>query len=155
MASCRAHLTRGFVFCLCLGMAHALSETTDTSAVPELAPPSLGKRLRGWPQPAWGVSRPDTHVQRLNAPALFPITGVTVFAESADVTREGELELTPGTNELQLVGLPASMAPDSVRVSGTGKAQILMVRRPADGCIMALQKISGKHSLPTAGVRPE
>ena len=48
-----------------------------------------------------------------------------MFLDRADVEREGEVELAPGTTELQLAGLPSGLLADSIRVSGMGDAELV------------------------------
>lgn len=49
-----------------------------------------------------------------------PIVAVTVFGDQARITRRGAAALDAGEQTLSLGGLPAMLAPDSVRVSGRG-----------------------------------
>jgi uncharacterized protein (TIGR02231 family) len=49
------------------------------------------------------------------------ITGVTVYPDRAQVTRQGALRLdAPGEHTLRIGGLPLALLPDSVRASGKG-----------------------------------
>ncbi len=51
------------------------------------------------------------------------ITSVTVYGQGAVVTRHADVALEPGTQELVFAGLPASLDPDLIQVSGSGTAQ--------------------------------
>lgn len=51
------------------------------------------------------------------------ITGVTVYADRAIVTREATVQLAAGPQEVVFNGLPASLDPDLLQVSGEGGAQ--------------------------------
>ena len=52
------------------------------------------------------------------------IVGVTVYPDRARVTRRGTARLKLGTHELEVIGLPLLLDPESVRVSGEGTAQV-------------------------------
>jgi uncharacterized protein (TIGR02231 family) len=52
------------------------------------------------------------------------ISAVTVFPDRASVTREADLTLVPGIHSIVFSGLPATLIPNSVRVSGKGTAQV-------------------------------
>jgi uncharacterized protein (TIGR02231 family) len=51
------------------------------------------------------------------------ISTVTVYGEGAIVTREAEVALATGLQEILFAGLPASLDPDLLQVSGSGTAQ--------------------------------
>lgn len=52
------------------------------------------------------------------------ISAVTVFPDRASVTREAELTLVPGIHSVVFSGLPETLIPNSVRVSGKGTALV-------------------------------
>jgi uncharacterized protein (TIGR02231 family) len=52
------------------------------------------------------------------------ISAVTVFPDRASVTREADLTLVPGIHSVVFSGLPATLIPNSVRVSGKGTALV-------------------------------
>jgi uncharacterized protein (TIGR02231 family) len=52
------------------------------------------------------------------------ISAVTVFPDRASVTREADLTLVPGMHSVVFSGLPATLIPNSVRVSGKGTALV-------------------------------
>jgi len=57
-----------------------------------------------------------------------PIVAVTVYTDRAQITRRGQLELTEtGAQDLTVGGLPANLLTDSLRVSGVGTAQVLIL----------------------------
>ncbi len=66
-------------------------------------------------------------------PADSSITGVTVYVDRAIVTREAAVDLPAGAQEVVFAGLPDSLDPDLLQVSGTGEAEaaILDVRAEA------------------------
>ncbi|MEC3973973.1 DUF4139 domain-containing protein [Amycolatopsis sp. H20-H5] len=73
-----------------------------------------------------------------------PIVAVTVYPQHARITRRGSARLDTGSR-FTLDGLPAGLAADSVRVTGTGPATILGVdvttkrhANPADPALRAL-----------------
>jgi uncharacterized protein (TIGR02231 family) len=49
-----------------------------------------------------------------------PITEVTVYPDTARITRRGRLTLSPGEQRISLVNLPVTLQSESVRVSGRG-----------------------------------
>jgi uncharacterized protein (TIGR02231 family) len=59
-------------------------------------------------------------------PATAPIRAVTVFPDRAEVTRVIEAALPAGATTLVIDDLPASLFPDSVRVSGGGGKGIVI-----------------------------
>lgn len=65
--------------------------------------------------------------------AEFPagkVTAVTVYPQSALVTREASVNLVPGVNEIELVDLPAALVEETLQVGGRGASvvKILDVR---------------------------
>ncbi|MEV4760805.1 DUF4139 domain-containing protein [Micromonospora sp. NPDC049559] len=56
-----------------------------------------------------------------------PIVAVTVYPDSARVTRRATVELAAGTHRLRFDSLPLTLRRDSVRVGGTGPAAVLGV----------------------------
>ncbi|MSR77754.1 MAG: mucoidy inhibitor MuiA family protein [Candidatus Omnitrophica bacterium] len=52
------------------------------------------------------------------------IKEVVVFAGQAEVTRQAEVSLEPGTYEIVLANLPGSVEEDSIRVTGEGSAKV-------------------------------
>jgi uncharacterized protein (TIGR02231 family) len=58
------------------------------------------------------------------------ISNVTVYTDRAIVTRSAQLDLEAGTQEIRFPGLPATLDPDLLQVSGSGSADaaILEVR---------------------------
>lgn len=56
-------------------------------------------------------------------PASSSITAVTVYGRGALVTREAEVTLEAGMQEIVFSGLPESLDPDLMQVSGAGSAQ--------------------------------
>ncbi len=73
-----------------------------------------------------------------------PIVAVTVYPQQARITRRGKAALGEGTR-LRIPGLPLTLDPDSVRVTGTGPALITGVdigterhAEPADATLRAL-----------------
>ena len=59
-------------------------------------------------------------------PAAAPIKAVTVFPDRAEVTRVIEASLPAGATTLVIDDLPASLFPESVRVSGDGGRDIVI-----------------------------
>jgi uncharacterized protein (TIGR02231 family) len=59
-------------------------------------------------------------------PATAPIKAVTVFPDRAEVTRVIEASLPAGATTLVIDDLPASLFPESVRVSGEGGKDIVI-----------------------------
>lgn len=51
------------------------------------------------------------------------IVSVTVYGRSALVTRQAQVALEAGSQDVQFAGLPASLDPDLLQVSGSGTAQ--------------------------------
>lgn len=60
-----------------------------------------------------------------------PLSFAKVYADRAEIMREGWVQLEPGTTELSLAGMPASLDTDSIRVSGLGNAQLIEARASA------------------------
>jgi len=60
-------------------------------------------------------------------PANSRITTVTVYGRGALVTRVAEVALEAGTQEIQFTGLPESLDPDLLQVSGSGTAQAMIL----------------------------
>lgn len=60
-------------------------------------------------------------------PVASTLTDVTVFLNGAQVSREGNVSLEPGTQEILFSGLPADINAQSVQVQGTGNFTILSV----------------------------
>ncbi|MGE3875789.1 MAG: mucoidy inhibitor MuiA family protein [Parvibaculaceae bacterium] len=56
--------------------------------------------------------------------ALSRIDAVTVFPQGAEVTRIAEAHIAAGEHTLVFDGLPAELAPETLRVEGTGGARI-------------------------------
>jgi hypothetical protein len=52
------------------------------------------------------------------------VVSATVFVNRATVTREAELDLTPGQHQLLFSGLTPTLADETVRVSGEGSAAV-------------------------------
>ncbi len=52
------------------------------------------------------------------------ITGVTVYADRAQVTRVGKINLAPGTHQILFAGLPDDIDRNALRVNGTGNGTI-------------------------------
>jgi uncharacterized protein (TIGR02231 family) len=59
-------------------------------------------------------------------PVTAPIKAVTVFPDRAEVTREVEVSLPAGATTLIIDNLPASLFPESVRVSGEGAKDVVI-----------------------------
>ena len=59
-------------------------------------------------------------------PVTAPIKAVTVFPDRAEVTREVEVSLPAGATTLVIDNLPASLFPESVRVSGEGAKDVVI-----------------------------
>lgn len=57
-------------------------------------------------------------------PALSRIDKVTVFPQGAEVTRIAEVRIGQGDHTLIFDGLPAELAPETLRVEGTGGARL-------------------------------
>ncbi|MBE2213711.1 MAG: mucoidy inhibitor MuiA family protein [Opitutaceae bacterium] len=55
------------------------------------------------------------------------ITTVTVYGHGALVTRHAEVALTAGTQDVLFAGLPASLDPSLLQVSGNGTAQVTIL----------------------------
>ena len=60
-------------------------------------------------------------------PANSKITTVTVYGRGALVTREAEVALATGMQEILFTGLPASLDADLLQVSGSGTAQVTIL----------------------------
>jgi len=60
------------------------------------------------------------------------ISDVTVYRNSALVTREASVLLSPGRNELVFSGLAASLNPETVQLSGSGDFLILSITQMQD-----------------------
>jgi hypothetical protein len=69
----------------------------------------------------------EVSVDKPDARLAAPVVAVTVFADRARVTRRGAIVLAAGEHRVVLDGLPLTLQPDSVRVSGSGGASILGV----------------------------
>ncbi len=52
------------------------------------------------------------------------VARATVYGDRAEVTRAATVQLVPGEHEVRFEPLPASLVPDSVRVSGEGTAKV-------------------------------
>src|SRR5262252_8311668 len=59
-------------------------------------------------------------------PASAPIKAVTVFPDRAEVTRVVDVELPAGATTLVIDNLPASLFPESLRVSGEGGKDVVI-----------------------------
>ncbi len=59
-------------------------------------------------------------------PVAAPIRAVTVFPDRAEVTRVVEADLPAGATTLVIDDLPASLMPESVRVSGEGGREVVI-----------------------------
>lgn len=59
-------------------------------------------------------------------PVTAPIKAVTVFPDRAEVTREVAVSLPAGATTLVIDNLPASLFPESVRVSGEGAKDVVI-----------------------------
>jgi uncharacterized protein (TIGR02231 family) len=55
------------------------------------------------------------------------ITAVTVYVDRAVVTREAQVDLAAGVQEVLFAGLPASLDPDLLQVSGQGSARVTIL----------------------------
>jgi len=62
---------------------------------------------------------PDGEILAADLSVRAPVGAVTVFPDRAEVTRIIQATVPAGATTLVLEGLPASLLPDSVRVSGT------------------------------------
>ena len=60
-------------------------------------------------------------------PMDAPVVAVTVYPGQARITRRGIVTLPPGEHRVKVGGLPLSVRPESVRVSGHGPATVLGV----------------------------
>ena len=60
-------------------------------------------------------------------PAASRITGVTVYGRGALVTRHAEVTVEAGTQDVLFAGLPASLDPKLLQVSGSGSAQAMIL----------------------------
>jgi uncharacterized protein (TIGR02231 family) len=69
---------------------------------------------------------PCSSVFAADLPATAPIKAVTVFPDRAEVTRVIEASLPAGATTLVIDDLPASLFPESVRVSGEGGKDIVI-----------------------------
>jgi uncharacterized protein (TIGR02231 family) len=69
---------------------------------------------------------PCSTVFAADLPATAPIKAVTVFPDRAEVTRVIEAVLPAGATTLVIDDLPASLFPESVRVSGEGGKDIVI-----------------------------
>lgn len=93
----------------------------------------------------WCPRRPTNPGQETNVVVMeAPIVAVTVYPQHARITRRGGATLGTGTR-FAFEGLPARLATDSVRVTGSGPAMItgvdVVIRRhenPADPALRAL-----------------
>ncbi|KAG8970569.1 hypothetical protein FRC03_006698 [Tulasnella sp. 419] len=56
----------------------------------------------------------------------YPITGVLVFQDRAEVTRTFTIDLKAGTNEIDIKSLPSSLDPNTIRVQGVGKGVLVI-----------------------------
>ena len=69
---------------------------------------------------------PSSALFAADLPADAPIRAVTVFPDRAEVTRVVDATLPAGTSTLVIEHLPASLLPESVRVSGEGAESIMI-----------------------------
>ena len=69
---------------------------------------------------------PSSALFAADLPADAPIRAVTVFPDRAEVTRIIDAELPVGASTLVIDHLPASLLPESVRVSGEGADSIMI-----------------------------
>jgi len=65
-------------------------------------------------------------------PATSRISTVTVYGQGALVTRVAEVALATGTQEILFAGLPDSIDPDLIQVSGSGTAEATILDVRAD-----------------------
>ncbi|MFZ5918310.1 MAG: mucoidy inhibitor MuiA family protein [Chloroflexota bacterium] len=59
----------------------------------------------------------------MTTPIESRITSVTVYPDRARISRSGKTSLEPGAHRLLMTGLPLTLLPESVRVSGKGTAR--------------------------------
>ncbi|WP_436495844.1 mucoidy inhibitor MuiA family protein [Actinokineospora sp. HUAS TT18] len=83
----------------------------------------------------------------MTSPLEAPIVAVTVYPGQARVTRKGLISLDAGARRVLVGGLPLSLHPDSVRVTGRGAATVLGVDvrpehhpRTPDGAVADLEE---------------
>lgn len=75
------------------------------------------------------------------------IVAVTVYPDQALVTRQGTIGLTGQESELIVMGLPASLKPQSVRVSGVGEAQVRLLSVETDRVVIEPEKTKQLETL--------
>jgi len=63
-----------------------------------------------------------------NAPTTAPVEAVTVFPGLAEVTRLADIELTGGSQFVEIVDLPAGLLPDSLQAEPVGNATFTILR---------------------------
>ncbi len=71
------------------------------------------------------VVNPDTSFSRQSLPSQ--IVAVTVYADQALITRRTSVSLTGNERELVITPLPVNLETDSIRVSGTGSVEVLLL----------------------------
>jgi uncharacterized protein (TIGR02231 family) len=69
---------------------------------------------------------PCSQVFAADLPVNAPIKAVTVFPDRAEVTRVVDVDLPAGATTLVIENLPASLFPESVRVSGEGGKDVVI-----------------------------
>ncbi|MFW6140694.1 MAG: mucoidy inhibitor MuiA family protein [Acidobacteriota bacterium] len=96
-------------------------------------------------------------MQAQEIPADSKIKEVTLFPDRATIEREASLTLSPGTQKIILSGLPSSLIPDSIRVSGEGqvKVKILGVELQTEFLESASQEEIQKLEKEIASVKQE
>ncbi|MEO0536421.1 MAG: mucoidy inhibitor MuiA family protein [Cyanobacteria bacterium P01_A01_bin.123] len=75
------------------------------------------------------------------------IVAVTVYPDQALVTRQGTVTLTGQELELIVVGLPASLKPQSLRVGGSGVANVRLLSVETEKVSMELDQVTQLETL--------
>ena len=75
---------------------------------------------------AFTILVPCSQLFAADLPVTAPIKAVTVFSDRAEVTRAMSVSLPAGATTLVIEDLPASLFPDSVRVTGEGGEEVVI-----------------------------
>jgi len=75
---------------------------------------------------AFTILVPCSQLFAADLPVTAPIKAVTVFSDRAEVTRAMNVSLPAGATTLVIDNLPASLFPDSVRVTGEGGKDVVI-----------------------------
>lgn len=99
---------------------------SDQTALAQTASASASWAPEPSSQPAL-VPTPPGQRSRHQTVVETEIVAVTVYPDQALITRQGQVALTGQESELVIVGLPISLKPQSVRVGGSGVAQVRLL----------------------------